>query len=527
MTIDAQIDEYFAPVAHAVDEVVFYTVPMFGQDVRILILWLLLPALVFTFYLGFVNFKHFWHGIQVALGKYDEAKDDGQISSFQALMASLSGTVGLGNIAGVAIAVSVGGPGAVFWMIFMGVMSMSTKFAEVTLGMLYRLHPSKKHPDRLAGGPMYYLRDGFKKKGHPLLGQFLAITFAIFCILGAFGGGNMFQANQAFQQVYQITGAEAGFFADRAWVFGIILAFLTGVVIIGGIKSIANVASKIVPFMGIMYVIAALVVIGLNYPAIPGAFVEIFRGAINVEAGIGGLIGALIVGVQRAAFSNEAGIGTAAIVYSAARAKHPAMQGMASMIGPFLDTVVICSTTALLILVTGVHENADGIAGVELTSAAFATGISWFPYVLAVAVCLFAYSTLITFAYYGEKAVNFLFGESDALELLFKILFCLFVVVGSSVELHNIIELSDALILAMAIPNVIGMYVLAPEVKSALNKYLKIMKLDGTKASVKKTTSKKAAPKKKTTKKKASAKKTTKKKTAKKSNKKTTKKKSK
>lgn len=515
MTIDEQINAAFEPISAAVFELVFYSVPIYGQDVKLLLVWLLAAAIFFTLYLGFVNFKYFVHGFEVALGKYDDDKDDGQISSFQALMASLSGTVGLGNIAGVAIAVSLGGPGAVFWMIVMGLMSMSTKFAEVTLGMLYRVHPSKEHPNRLAGGPMYYLRDGFKKKGHPLVGKVLSIVFAVFCIMGALGGGNMFQANQAFQQVYQITGAEAGFFADRAWLFGIILAFLTGVVIIGGIKSIAQVASRVVPVMGIIYVGTAIIVIGLNSSAIPGALTDILQGALNLKAGFGALLGVLLVGVQRAAFSNEAGIGTAPIVYSAARAKHPAMQGMASMIGPFIDTVVICTSTGLLILVSGVYQKSDGLAGVELTSAAFETGVSWFPYVLAVAVCLFAYSTLITFAYYGSKSVKFVFGESDTLDLVFKVLFCLLIVVGCSLDLSNLIDFTDALILAMAFPNIIGMYFLAPEIKKALKSYLKIMGFEGqakTKKDAKKKPQKK--PKKVSPKK---AKKSTKKSAKKKS----------
>lgn len=477
MSIDQHINDVFSPISSAVFEVLFYSVPVFGQDVKLLLVWILLAAFFFTFYLGFVNFRYFFHGISVALGKYDDEKDDGQISSFEALMASLSGTVGLGNIAGVAIAVSTGGPGAVFWMIVMGLLSMSVKFAEVTLGMRYRLHPSKTRPNRLSGGPMYYLRDGFKNKGYPFVGKALSIVFAFCCLGGAIGGGNMFQANQSFQQVYNITGGEEGFWADKAWLFGVILSLLTGAVIIGGIKSIANVSSKIVPLMGILYATTGFIVIAINYHAIPMAFAEIFKQAFNLEAGIGGILGAVLVGVQRAAFSNEAGLGTAPVVYAAARSKYPATQGMASMIGPFLDTVVICTITALVIIISGAYERAEGMEGIALTSDAFATGVSWFPYVLAVAVCLFAYSTIITFSYYGVKCMSFIFGESDALELSFKIFFCLCIIVGSSVQLSSLIDFTDGLLLSMAVPNIIGLYVLAPEVKEELKLYLSKMNL--------------------------------------------------
>ena len=477
MSIDHKIDAFFAPISEAVFDVVFFSVPLFGQDVKLLLVWIMSAAIFFTVYLGFVNFRYFVHGLQVALGKFDNKKDDGEISSFQALMASLSGTVGLGNIAGVAVAVSVGGPGAVFWMIVMGLLSMSSKFAEVTLGMIYRVYPSKEHPERLSGGPMFYLREGLKKKGYPSVGKVLSLIFASFCLLSTLGSAGLFQTNQAFQQVYEVTGGDAGFFAGRSWLFGLFMAFLTGVVIIGGIKSIANVAAAIVPFMGIAYVTLALVIVAINYQAVPEAFGDIFTQALSLEAGIGGLLGGLLVGIQRAAFSNEAGLGTAAILYSAARSKYPAMQGMASMIGPFLDTVIVCTATALMIITTGVHEGAEGMAGVEMTSAALGSVFSWSPYALAFVVFLFAYSTLITFAYYGSRSINFIFGESDRLSLTYKLLLLVFISLGASVDLHSIIDLTDGFLLGMAIPNILGLYILAPEVKKELQKYLKKMKI--------------------------------------------------
>ncbi|MCB1531353.1 MAG: alanine:cation symporter family protein [Alphaproteobacteria bacterium] len=477
MSIDTQIDAFFAPISSAAFEVVLYSVPILGQDVKLLLVLMLSAALFFTFYLGFVNFKYFRHGIDVALGKYDDPKDDGRINSFQALMASLSGTVGLGNIAGVAAAVTTGGAGAVFWMIMMGVLGMSTKFAEVTLGVKYRVHGSKKHPGKISGGPMYYLRDGFAKRGFPLWGKVLGIFFAVCCIAGSIGGGNMFQANQLYQQALNVTGGEAGFLAGNAWIFGVALSALVGVVIIGGIRSIANVASKIVPAMGVIYVGAGLVVLLMNYQAVPGAFSSIISEAFTLKAGLGGLLGGLLVGVQRAAFSNEAGLGTAPVVYAAARAKHPVSQGMASMIGPFLDTVVVCTMTALVILTSGVYTQGDALAGVELTSAAFATGLSWFPYVLTLAVFLFAYSTLITFSYYGVKCLTFIFGENDRLETGFKIFYLLCTIVGCAAQFSSMIDFTDAMFLSMAFPNIIGLYVFAPEIKAELGDYLKKMKL--------------------------------------------------
>jgi AGCS family alanine or glycine:cation symporter len=473
MTVDQQINDFFAPVSEFALGTVLYSVNIGGIDIRLLVLWFIVAAVFFTLYLGFVNFRHFRHGLACALGKFDDEKDDGQINSFQALMASLSGTVGLGNIAGVAAALSVGGAGAIFWMVVMGLLNMSVKFAEVTLGVAYRQHEDKDDYSRLYGGPMYYLRDGLAKKGLAVPGKILGIMFALCCIAGAIGGGNMFQANQAFQQVVNITGGETGFMADKGWLFGIGLSVLVGIVIIGGIKSIAAVASRIVPFMGIMYVCAALVVLAVQFDHIPGAFGQIFDGAFTLKAGLGGLVGGLLIGVQRAAFSNESGLGTAAIVYAAARAHHPVAQGMASMIGPFIDTVVVCTATALVILVSDMLEHGNGIEGVELTSRAFATGLSWFPYMLALAVFLFAYSTLITFAYYGVKCLTFIFGQNDALEMGFKVVFCLFTIIGASMNFGRVIDLTDALILSMAIPNIIGLYILAPEIKALMTDYIK------------------------------------------------------
>ncbi len=477
MTIDQKINDIFEPISTATESIIFYAHPfqIAGDEVHIklILLWLVVISVFLTVYLGFINIRYFKHGVDLVRGKYDKKSDKGEINRFQALATSLSATVGLGNIAGVAVAVSAGGPGAVFWMAVMGIFGMSAKFAEAALGVKYRVYPDKKNqPDHVVGGPMYYLEAAFKRHDQAMFGKFLAVVFAICCVGGAFGAGNMFQANQAFQQVVNVTGGEAGFMADKGWMFGIFLAFLVGVVIIGGLKSIAAVTSRIVPLMGALYLFAGIVVIAINYQNIPSSFATIFQMAFSVEAGIGALLGALLIGIQRAVFSNEAGIGSAAIVHSTAKVKDPVSQGFVGMLGPFVDTIVICMVTALVIVITGAYEGSEGMEGVSLTSRAFASAIPWFPYVLAATVFLFAYSTMIAWFYYGSKCLTYLTGEKPIVEVSYKILFCLCVIVGASSSLTNIIGFTDAMIFAMAIPNVIGLYLLAPELKLDIKKYL-------------------------------------------------------
>ena len=319
---------------------------------------------------------------------------------------------------------------------------------------------------------MYYLRAAFEKRGLPRVGLVMAGVFAFACMCGSVGGGNMFQANQAYQQVLTVSGGAEGILGGKGWLFGLGLSGLVAIVIIGGIQSIASVTSRLVPIMGGIYLAAGIVVIGMYAGQIDDAIVTVFKSAFSMEAGIGGMVGGILVGVQRAAFSNEAGLGSAAIVHSAAKTDSPVSQGLVAMLGPFIDTVVICSVTALVIVITGVYQGAEGIGGVELTSQAFESGISWFPYVLALTVFLFAYSTLITWSYYGVKSARYLFGENKAVELVFKVFFCICVVIGASVELNSLIGFSDAMILATAFPNIIGLYLLAPEIRTDLKKYL-------------------------------------------------------
>lgn len=471
MGIDERINLAVKPYADAVTGFVFSSFPVAGVDIPFVLVWLILAATIFTLYFNFINLRALKHGFQLVRGDYHDPEAAGEVTHFQALATALSGTVGLGNIAGVAIAVSLGGPGATFWMILAGFLGMSSKFTECTLGVKYR----KELPDgTVSGGPMYYLTKGLAERGtsFAMLGKVLAVLFAIFCVGGSFGGGNMFQANQSFAQLVNVTGGDSGWMADKGWLFGLIVASLVGLVIMGGIKGIARVTSKIVPFMAIIYVTAGVAIILMNLPALPGAFVAIFDGAFTAEGISGGVIGVLFQGFKRAAFSNEAGVGSAAIAHSAVQTNRPVTEGFVALYEPFIDTIVVCTITALVIIITGTWDpSVDPSAGVQLTSKAFESTFAWFPYVLTVAVMLFAFSTMISWSYYGLKAWTFLFGENKATDLSYKLLFLIFVVIGSSMQLGAVIDFSDAMIFAMAFPNLLGCYFLLPVVKKELNEY--------------------------------------------------------
>ncbi len=433
-----------------------------------IVVWLIFGAAFFTFRMGFINIRGFKHSIDLARGKFDAHDAPGQVTHFQALSTAVSATVGLGNIAGVAVAVSLGGAGATFWMILAGLLGMSSKFVECTLGVKYR-HINAE--GKIFGGPMNYLHYGLEKHNLKKLGKFLAGFFAVLCVGASFGAGNMFQSNQS----YQIMASQFSFLEGFGFWFGIGMSVLVGIVIIGGIQSIAKVTEKIVPLMAAVYVIAALVVIGINIENIGPAFYAIYDGAFAPNALKGGFIGVLIVGFQRAAFSNEAGAGSAAIAHSATKTHNPPSEGFVGLMEPFIDTVVVCTLTALVLIFTGLHE-VDGVAGVELTSQAFGTVISWFPFVLAVAVFLFAFSTMISWSYYGMRGWTYLFGKSKKAELAYKIIFLVFVVVGSSVSLGAVLDFSDMMILAMSLPNMIGLYILSGEVRGDLKDYLNRLK---------------------------------------------------
>ncbi|MCH2123364.1 MAG: alanine:cation symporter family protein [Pirellulaceae bacterium] len=470
----SEIDDAFgkwvvAPVA-AVLFFDFGTKESLGTSVPFVVLWLLLGASFFTLRMGLINVRGFWHAIRLTKGDYDDPNDVGEVSHFQALASALSATVGLGNIAGVAIAIGTGGPGATFWMIVVGFLGMSSKFAECTLGQMYR----KVNDDgTVSGGAMHYLRDGLADLGLKPLGSILAFVFAVLCIGASFGGGNAFQIGQSLDAIR----GDIPLFDNYPWVYGLLMACLAGIVIIGGIKSIGAVASKIVPFMCVAYVLMALFILGTNLDKIRGALESIFAGALSLEAGFGGFLGVMVIGIQRAVFSNEAGIGSAAIAHSAAKTDEPVSEGIVALLEPFIDTVVICTMTALVIIITGaVEANPELVAGENKSGAALTVaavsgeyGIEWFKYVLFAAVVLFAYSTLVSWSYYGERCWISIFGASAS--IYYKILFLAFTVLGSIVTTGNILDFSDLLILGMALPNIFGVALLSGRVKRALDTY--------------------------------------------------------
>ena len=482
---------------------IFYEIPFFESfQIPWVLIVLIGGALYFTIYFKLINVTGFYTAVKVVMGKYEDIEKhgvdtlygdvtpneqenlietirddsaDGEVSHFQALTAALSATVGLGNIAGVAVALSIGGPGATFWMILAGILGMASKFAECTLGVKFR----DVGPDgTVYGGPMYYLKKGLAQKGMGGLGKVLAVIFAIFVIGGSFGGGNMFQANQAaaqFVQLFDLQGTSASI-----W-FGIVMAIIVAFVIIGGIKRIAKVTEKIVPFMAGIYVLGALIILIANYNHIGDAFALIFEGAFSGLGIAGGLVGVMIQGIRRGAFSNEAGVGSAAIAHSAVRTKYPASEGIVALLEPFIDTVVICTMTALVIVITNFDNNiiqygVEVKEGVELTATAFDSVIPHFSIVLTIAVIMFAFSTMISWSYYGMQGWVYLFGRGKVTELVYKLLFCIFIWIGSVISLGSVINFSDAMIFAMVVPNIIGVVILTPVVRKELNRYMKAIK---------------------------------------------------
>jgi AGCS family alanine or glycine:cation symporter len=464
--LDAAINNVVEPMADALGRFVFYEIEVGDSSFKWIVVWLIAGAAFFTLYLRFINFRGFRHALELVRGHYTDPEHPGEVSHLQALTTALSGTVGLGNIAGVAVAISIGGPGATFWMIVAGLLGMSSKCAECLLGVKYRVYNAD---GSVSGGPMYYLSRGLAERGMGPLGKFLAMFFAICCIGGALGAGNMFQANQSYQMVLSVTGGTESFFADKGWLFGLIIAVVVGIVIIGGIKSIARVTVRLVPLMALIYICAAMVILIVHLDQVPGAFVTIIEGAFSPVGVTGGFVGVLIQGFQRAAFSNEAGLGSASIAHSAVVTNEPVTEGMVALLEPFIDTVVICTMTALVIVITGSYTGSGG--GVELTSQAFATTLPWFPMVLAVAVVLFAFSTILSWSYYGTKSWTYLFGESQAAELTFKFIMCSFAVIGCTMDLGSVLLFSDSMIFLMGLFNVAGLYLLAPVIKAELEHY--------------------------------------------------------
>ena len=462
MNIDEKIEALFQPISELITSIIFGSFSAFETNIPFIVVWLVFASLFFTFYFNFVNLRFFNRAIMVARGKFDKPSDPGEVSHFQSFTAAMSGTIGLGNIAGVAVAISIGGPGATLWMIITAFFGMTLKFVEVSLGHRYRII----HEDgTVSGGAIRYLSRGLEECGYKKFGKILAFFFAICCIGGSFGGGNMFQANQAFQQIIEATGAENSILQGKGWLAGLVFAFVAGSIIIGGIKSIGKVTEKLVPLMALIYTFSCLFIIISNYDLLPQTVLSIFSSAFNIDASVGGLLGSLIAGVKRAVFSNESGIGSAPIAYAAAKSSNYLNTGFMSLLSPVVDTIFVCSMTAFVIIITGVGQNSDGIQGVELTSRAFESVFSWFPTILAIAITLFALSTLITWSYYGLRCWTYLFGMSRSSRFSYKIIFLSFTVIGTSMNLESVINFSDSMIFAMSIPNIIGLYFLASKVK--------------------------------------------------------------
>ena len=463
-------DTAFGVVNDLIGAVLFFDLAFWIDTVQLpfIVIWLIVAAVFLTVRMRFINLLGFSHALRVVAGRYTDPNEPGDVSHFQALTTALSATVGLGNIAGVAIAITLGGPGATFWMIVAGLIGMAAKFTECTLGQMYRTIGSD---GRVLGGPIRYLSQGLSERGMPGTGRFLAVAFAVLCIGGSFGGGNSFQVNQSMSAIQETVP----WVAANPWAYGLFMTTLVGIVIIGGIKRIANVTARLIPFMSAIYIAASLVVIIANLSVVPEALVAIFTKAFSPEAAYGGFIGVLVTGFQRAAFSNEAGIGSASIAHSAARTKHPVREGFVALLEPFIDTVVICTMTALVIIITGAYNNPDyaqlitNAQGAALTSRAFSEYSTWFPYVLSLAVLLFALSTMISWSYYGERCSVWLFGP--AASKYYKVAFLFFAFLGSIVTATNVLDFGDLMLLGMALPNLVGVYLLQGKVRTALDDY--------------------------------------------------------
>lgn len=497
-SIDQQIDGIFKPLSDFTDRVIFFSVPIGSVDVLFVVLWLAFAGVFLTVFFRFVNVRFIPLALRTVQGRYSSPDDPGQVTHFQALSAAVSGTVGLGNIAGVAIGVYHGGPGVVFWLFISGFLGMSTKFAECTLGVKYR---EIDETGAVHGGAMYYLRNGLAERGLAPLGILLSLVFAVCCVVASFGGGNMFQINQTTAQLVAITGGSEGWVARHQWVFGLCMALLTALVIIGGIRGIARVTTKLVPAMCLTYVVSALIVLAVHANEIPGALHRILTEAFTPRAAVaGGMLSAFIWGMRRATFSNEAGVGSAPIAHSTVKTRRPASEGVVALLEPFIDTVVICSLTGLVLCVTmqfagdtaAFTLNGQGFElaqkftgdsnsyGIRMTSLAFESVSPFFRYVLFVCVFLFAFSTLITWSFYGLQAWQFLLGNSRLSEIIYKLIFCGFIVVGSAASMDNAVNFSDGTLFAMSIPNLVGVYFLLPVVRREFGDFLQhARKVDG------------------------------------------------
>ena len=478
VTPDQWVEAHVGPVAEALSSAVFYAIPVAGTQVPLIVIWLAVAAVFFTVYLRFINLRALGLAIRHVKGDFADPTARGEISHFKAVATAISGTVGVGNIGGVAVAISLGGPGAAFWLFLAGLLSMSTKLVECTLGVKYRRYNAD---GSVSGGPMFYLESYFRERGWPSLGKGMGAFYALALVIGCLGIGNMFQSNQAYAQVLVITGGESSALVDMGWLFGLGLAAIVAAVIIGGIQSIARVAAILVPVMAVLYVVSCVIVITLSAEHLPGALQLVVSEAFTGQAASGGALGAVIIGFQRALFSNEAGIGSASIAHAAVKTEAPASEGITALLEPFIDTVVICSLSSLVILTTAMPHNlmGAGLAGIELTSAAFAWHFAWAPYVIAVAALLFAFSTTLAWSYYGLKGWTYLVGEGRLRALIFQLVFCGFIALGCMLELSAVLDFSDAMVFLIAVPNILALYLFAPMVKREDEHYVATIREQG------------------------------------------------
>ena len=474
MTVNDFVENYVGRITDAIAAFIFTPISIFGAQVPIIILWILSAGIFFTFYLRGIPIWGFKNSLKVISGAKKDNGGDGEVSAFQALSTALSGTIGMGSIAGVAIAISIGGPGATFWILVGAIFGMSLKFVEASAALIYRTF---NLDGSVSGGPMHYIAHGLTKKKMRWLGQPLSVLFASVFIGAALSGGNLIQINQTTKLLIDVTGGETSFLASHAWVMGVSVAIVVGLITIGGIKSIGRVTEKIVPFMCMLYVIGGLAVVAVNYQHIPHAFAVILKEAFFPQSVVGGVFGTIIIGLRRSVQTNEAGTGSAPIVYAATKTKDSIAPGFVSLIEPLI-CAMMCILTAFIVTVTGTYQTEPGqITGIEMVSDAFAMVLPFFPKILTVVVMLFALSTIISWAYYGQKCWNFLFGEGFKRSLTFNIIYLVVIVIGSELNVKSVINIVDAMMISTSVPNIIALYILAPEIREELRLYCQKMKL--------------------------------------------------
>jgi AGCS family alanine or glycine:cation symporter len=476
MNLDSLIDSMLSPIADKISGIIFYSVTIHGVKVQLLVALLMFAAFYFTLRTKFIGIWGFKHAVKLLTKNYThkdaiKRKKKGEVSSFQALTATISASAGIGNVAGSAAAVSLGGPGVIFWMVTAGFFSMALKFSEVLLGIKFR----EVNPDgTVAGGPMYYIKNGLKyNKYLKGFAPYLSKIYAVCCIFAMIGGWNLFQINAMTTQITEVTGGKNSFFYGQSWLLGLIVAIITYFTIIGGIKAIGKFTSKVTPVMCTLYVTSAFIICLMNIGHIPSTIHLILSQAFHPKALAGGAFTCMLWGFRRAMFANESGLGTAPIAFSAVKTSKPVAQAFIAMLQPFVDTVIVGSATAFVIVVSGVYLTHTGLAGIEMTSSAFATVCPFFPILLTFMASCFVLSTMLCGSYYGVKSWNFLFGESIVTTRTFQIIYCIFIIIGSAMNFKSIINLSDAFTLFLAVPNLIAVFLLSDVIMKELKRYCK------------------------------------------------------